>query len=378
MRFFSIVIVLAIFGTIGMANAANAVSSESTHAMVNAVVPIPRLQKNIDFSDFLSRPIVKKLTFSPDGRYLAIVYRLASSPTDIVVWDMQRDKKQSHIRCLYDYGDMSDHELLWSRDGKIISFGAKRQWDPMTGDSLPDNPAIGRASRLNKDGSKMLTIVGAIGEPSYIYIYNTKDWTLQKLYVDGLAVQRAAWTAEDKIMVGVNGTKKTVNKTIDGRLLAPFDVGLRLLDPSGKSPTKTIWFPAVPDDRPRYYPWKQAVDVDLSVSNFSANQIALGIGRIINGKTMDILTYYSIDDIVSDKVSPGLGGMVFSVDGKYLFIKAGAWFDGRKPVVNSVIDTRTGKQIAQFGGGDRGIAISPNGQQLAVGDVHSVQIFSLH
>lgn len=69
---------------------------------------------------------------------------------------------------------------------------------------------------------------------------------------------------------------------------------------------------------------------------------------------------------------------MFSVDGKYLFVKAGAWFDGRKPVVNSVIDTRTGKQIAQFGGGDRGIAISPNGQQLAVGDVHSVQIFSLH
>jgi hypothetical protein len=133
----------------------------------------------------------------------------------------------------------------------------------------------------------------------------------------------------------------------------------------------------VPDDRPRYFPWKQAVDVDLTVTNFAGNQIALGIGRIINGKTLDILTYYSLEDIESDKVSPGLGGMVFSLDGRYLFIKGGAWFDGRKPVVNSVIDTSNGKQVAQFGGGDRGIAISPNGKQLAIGNVHSVQIFNI-
>ncbi|MBV6754792.1 hypothetical protein KV580_31215 [Pseudomonas chlororaphis] len=357
-----------------MSNLANAAPSNT---MTNVTVPMPRLQKTIDFSDFLSSPIVKKLTFSPDGRYLAIVYNLASSSTDIIVWDIQRDKKQSHIHCLYDYGDMSDHDLLWRRDGKVISFGAKQQWDPMTGDSLPDNPAIGRAARLNKDGSKMLTIVGAIGEPSYIYIYDTRDWTLQKLYVDGLAVQRAAWTAEDKIMVGVNGTRETLNKNIDGRLLIHPDVGLRLIDPSGREPTKAVWFPAVPDERPHYFPWKQAIDVDLSVTNFSVNQIALGIGRIIDGKTMSILTYYSIEDIVSDKVSPGIGGMAFSLDGKYLFIKAGAWFDGRKPVVNSIIDTSTGKQVAQFGGGDRGIAMSPSGKQLAIGNVHSVQIFSL-
>ena len=376
-RLHSILITLALLGVIGMTNQANAAPSESTTTMVNVAVPLPKLQKTIDFDGFISVSVLKKIAFSPDGRYLAIVYNPALSQTDIVVWDVQLDRKQSHIHCPSDYGDLSYLDLLWSRDSKVISFGAKRQWDPMTGDSLPDNPAIGRASRLNKDGSKMLSIVGAIGEPSYIYIYDTKDWTLQKLYVDGLAVQRAAWTAEDKIMVGVNGTKQTVNKTMDGRLLAPFDVGLRLLDPSGKSPTKSIWFPAVPDDRPRYYPWKQAIDVDLSVSNFAANQIALGIGRIINGKTMDILTYYSIDDIVSDKVSPGVGGMVFSPDGQYLFIKAGAWFDGREPVVNSVIDTHSGKQVAQFGGGDRGIAINPNGKQLAIGNVHSVQIFGL-
>ncbi|MPQ70473.1 MULTISPECIES: hypothetical protein [unclassified Pseudomonas] len=377
MKLYSTLIALTVLGVIVMTNQVDAASGESAAMKVNLAVPLPKLQKTIDFSDFLSKPIVKKLTFSPEGRYLAIVYNLDFSSTDIVVWDMQHDKKQSHIHCPYDYGDMSDHDLLWSRDGKIISFGAKRQWDPMTGDSLPDNPAIGRASRLNKDGSKMLTIVGAIGEPSYIYIYDTKNWTLQKLYVDGLAVQRAAWTAEDKIMVGVNGTKKTVNKTMDGRLLAPFDVGLRLLDPSGKSPTKAVWYPAVADNRPGYYPWKQAVDVDLSVGTFAANQIALGIGRIISGETMDILTYYSMDDIVSDKVSPGVGGLAFSPNGEYLFVKAGAWFDGRKPVVNSIIDARTGKQVAQFGGGDRGIAVNPNGKQLAIGNIHSVQIFSL-
>ncbi|MDI2590614.1 hypothetical protein POF45_04090 [Pseudomonas sp. 681] len=377
MKCYSTVFALTIFGIVGMCNHASAAPGESSSVLASVVVPTPTFQKTISFGDFFSRPFVEEIVYSPDGRYLAIVYHSAYMQSDIVIWDLQLDKKQSHIHCPFDYGNMSDVHLLWSRDGKVISFGAKRQWDPLTGASLPDNPAIGRSARLNKDGSKMLTIIGAIGEPSYIYIYDTKSWALQKLYVDGLAVKKAAWTSEDKIMVGVSGTIQTLNKNIDGRSLVRPDVGLRLLDPSGKTPTKAVWFPAVPDDRPRYFPWKQAVDVDLTVTNFAGNQIALGIGRIINGKTLDILTYYSLEDIESDKVSPGLGGMVFSLDGRYLFIKGGAWFDGRKPVVNSVIDTSNGKQVAQFGGGDRGIAISPNGKQLAIGNVHSVQIFNI-
>ncbi len=49
----------------------------------------------------------------------------------------------------------------------------------------------------------MLTIVGAIGEPSYIHIYDTPNLgvTESKSMSMGLRLETAAWTAEDKIMV---------------------------------------------------------------------------------------------------------------------------------------------------------------------------------
>jgi len=368
-----------------MSNDTNEVSpSNDTHMVVNTItqVPIPTLKKTIDLSDIGSPMLVKKLTYSPDGRFLAIVIDPMVGNTDIVVWDLQRDIKQSHIHCQGTFSVQNYDDPLWSMDGKIISFGAKRQWNPITGEALPDNSAIGRAARLNKDGSKMLTIVDGPDFKSHIYIYDTRTWEQKKIDVDGLRVESAAWTAEDKIIVGTYPSgmmSKMIGRTLDGHTIKPYDVAIRLIAPSGNQQTKALWFDSVPDDRPNYIPLKQSMNVHLSVSNFATNQIALGEGQIINGKTMDILTYYAVEDMENhnNKVSTGVGGVAFSPDGKYLFIKAGEWFDRRKPVVNSIIDTATGKQLAQFGEGNKGIAISPNGQQLAIGNNTSVQIFSL-
>jgi hypothetical protein len=347
-------------------------------AVASAQVPVPRLEKTIDLSGLGSGIVaVRKATFSPDGRFLAIVAAPAPLKTDIVVWDLQLDRKQSLIHSPFDYGDLWDHDLLWSRDGKVISFGAKRQWDPMTGDALPDNPAIGRAARLNKDGSKMLTIVGAIGQPSYIHIYDTRNWALQKIFVDGLSVQTAAWTAENKIVVGVHVTKETFGKTIDGYTITRgADVALRLLDPAGKELTKAVWFAAVPDDRPKYFPWKQATSVDLSATSFTADIVALGADRLVDGKTLNIITYYTLEELENGSRAGG-GGKVFSEDGKYLYIKDAKWFDNRRPVANAIIDASNGKHIAKFSGGDIGIAISGDGQRLAIGNGNSVEILSI-
>jgi len=396
MNHFPSVIAMAILGANSMMNFAsdffttNALESVSTDEISKTTndnnitrnqedkVPVPHWKKNIDLSDLGNDVIVKKMTYSPDGRYLAIVVNPMHLQTDIVIWDMEPDKKLSHIHCPYNYGDLSDHQLLWSRDGKVISFGAKHQWQALTGIELPDNPAIGRAARLNKDGSKMLTIVGAIGEPSTIHIYDTANWHLQKRYADGFAVETAAWTAEDKILMGVHVTKEVFGKTFDAHTIGHGpDVALRLLDPAGKEPTRALWFPAVPDDRPDYLPWKQSIDVVLSVSNFARNQIALGAGRLIDGNTLAITSYFSIDDIVHDKVSTGTGGMVFDPLGKYLYIKSAMWFDGSRPVENVIINTATGKQVGTFDGGDEGIAIRSDGRQLAIGNQRSVQILDV-
>ena len=350
----------------------NTVTQDST------IPPIPKLQKTIDLSDVIKRNgAVMKMTFSPDSRYLAIVAAPEPGKTDIVVWDLKLDRQQALIHCPPDHHNISVQDILWLQDGKVITFGAKWEWNPMTGEPLPDNPVIGREARLNKDGSKMLTISGPMVGPSYLNIYDTKDWSLQKLYVDGLAVETAAWTAEDKILVGAAVTKETFKKTIDGHFITHGqDVALRLLDPIGKTPTKAVWFPAVPDDRPRYAPWKPSTSVDLTVSSFSRNLIALGANRIVDGNTLKITSYYSLEELENDN-SAGGGGKVFSKDGKYLYIKDAKWFDNRKPVTNAIIDTAAGKPIAQFSGGDRGIAISPNGQQLAIGNDRSVQILNL-
>jgi len=366
--------VLVFLYGLGMAGPVTADSNFSLIDTAKDVIPNLKSQEAIYFDGRLTFSVVEKLAYSPDGHYLAIMYSQSLGQTNIVIWDVLADRKQSQIHCSFDYGLTFHNDVLWDHTGKVISFGIKRQWDAVTGSALPDNPVVGRSARLNETGSKLVTIMGAVGEPSYLYIYDTSDWSVQKIYADGLAVESVAWTRGDKIMVGVMGTRNTINKIIDGRVLAPFDAGIRLLDPTGRDSTRAIWYPAIHDNIPGHAPWRQAVDIELLATNFHFNQVALGGGQIISGDTMAVLTYFSSADIASNKVEPGSGGLAFSLDGKYMFVKAIAWFDNRSPVINSVIDTRSGKKVSEFGGGDRGLAISPDGRHVAIGNVHSVRI----
>lgn len=350
---------------------AQAITSDSSNIKTPTITP----DKTIDFSDV---GYVMKMTFSPDGRYLAVVVDPDSFKTDIVVWDMQLQKRQSHIHCEYNYGIMRDHDLLWSRDGKVLSFGAVRQWDAMTGASLPNNPVIGRAARLNKDGTKLLTIVGAIGDPSYIHVYDTDNWALQKIYTDGLSVETAAWTAENKIVIGVSGANR-IGETVDGHLIKTgYEVALRLLDPSGKTPTIGVWFPANPrEEGSKYGKWKKSFDINDALSNFKLNKIALGAGQFIDGKTLAVTNYYSKKEIYDGVTPLGTTGWKFTPDGKFLLLKNGVVVDGSRPTLNAIIDTTSNKSVAQFVGGDMGIDIHPDGMIFAMGDTHSVKIFNI-
>jgi len=81
------------------------------------------------------------------------------------------------------------------------------------------------------------------------------------------------------------------------------------------------------------------------------------------------------------KFHPGTGGMAYSSDGKYLFLKDSGWFNSREPVTNVIIDAVNFKEIAKFGGEQgsnyRGIAVSPDGKMLALGHRDSVQILNM-
>ena len=370
----------ALYQTARAADGAPSTSSNTAHT---AQISIPKLTRTIDLSHIGSVVAVRKLSFSPSGRYLAIVVDPELGKTDIVIWDMKTGKTQSHVHCPYQYGVLADHDLLWIRDGKVISFGAKRQWDPMTGESLPDNPAIGRAARLNKDGTKMLTIVGAVGDPSYIHVYDTRTWELNKLYQDGLSVVTAAWTADDNIVVGAGLTHGLYSKVIDGyKPQRRQDVALRLVDSSGKQATKTKWFPAIPtadEKHPFRFGFPPA---GVGTPNFVRNKVFSAFGIVIDGKTLEIDKFSGFDSFIQAGYDvPGGFGIALSPDGTLIYLR-GAYFKygGHEPIMNSIADSATGRPLLKFGpiptGGD-GFSISPDGSILVVGLESSVQVFNI-
>lgn len=374
---FAIVASMAILPT--LAQGADETSSMMENPTAATQIPEPRLVGKIDLSHIGSVVAIRKLSFSPDSRYLGIVVDPELGKTDIVVWDMEKGKPQSHIHCPYQYGILADHDLLWSRDGKVISFGAKRQWNPMTGEALPDNPAIGRAARLNKDGTKMLTIVGALGQPSYIYVYDTQTWDVQKIYLDGFFPISANWTASNKIFIGANLSHELYLRKTDGyQAKNPYDHAYRLLDPSGKNAPKTLWFPAK-ETGDLKKPFAYSSDVGTVVNiNPASNQILLSSGIIINGDTLAIdRTHQSFFQHIFDAEF----GFLISNDGKKMYTKGALFkYGGHNPTPNRIIDLSTKKVVAEFGGliddGD-GFSLSNNGKNLAIGNASVIQLYQV-
>ncbi|RDU98756.1 WD40 repeat domain-containing protein [Trinickia dinghuensis] len=316
-------------------------------------------------------PIVKKMSFSPDGRYLGLVETTSESATDIVVWDIAANKEQARIHCDFNYADLPWEKLLWLQGGKVVTFGDGAQWDAMSGKALPDNPARGRMARLNKDGTKMLGISGTIGDPSTIFVYDTRTWVEHKIDVDGLYVGAAAWTADDKIIALVSETADSRGKVANGHDVKPYDTAIRLIDPSGKTSTRDVWFAGERTGNPQI-PLRDAFSVESDMEpNFAKNEVFLDSGRVIDGTTLAVRPY-ALEETAGIAISP---------DGRWLFAKGMTSVDPTlKPVLNTIVDTASGRAISQFSGGMEhlgGIAASPNGQWLAIGDENSVFLFNL-
>ena len=362
-----------------MAAYSNMTFGNATSSDVAGQVVMPKLDKKIDLTTVgSSDSTVKKMTFSPDGRYLGIVESPDILRTDIVVWDLQLGKAQSHIHCAYNFAALPGYDLLWNRDGTVISFGAAEQWDAMTGAALPNNPAVGQSAKLNRDGSKLLTIMTKV-DGSYIYVYDTKTWALQKLYLDGLTVETAAWTADDRILAGVSVTRNLLGQKFDVRTVTgQYDTAMRLIDPSNKEVTKAVWFPAESTGDPKS-PFTYAFPIGShGISNFVTNQLFLDAGFVIDGTTLKVSRYQSFD---KDDIAPGSFGMGFSGDGRYLYLKGASFsFGGHAAIKNSVVDVASGTPVLQFRGAmdnEGGLAVSPDGKHLALGDADSISIFNL-
>lgn len=140
-------------------------------------VRVPQLKfwRSIALQDEGRNSWVKALTFSPDGQYLAIVDNPAPIKTDVLIWDLQRNTVQARISGLPDFGDSPQTLLLWSPEGKYLTFGRSwgrdshiiQFWDPMSGQLVREAPISTNWSQFNGDGTKLLTTAGTGEHPAF-------------------------------------------------------------------------------------------------------------------------------------------------------------------------------------------------------------------
>lgn len=340
------------------------------------------------------------MAYSPDGNYLAIVDVVGTFATHITVWNLQNNKLQAHTeRLSQDFGVYPYATLSWTPDGKYITFGFggnKRPiqfWSAQTGLIATQAPASVTAMSLqfNKQGTKAIASRGGVGSQK-LRIYDTTSWEFQEFDEGDMYVQQAVWAPNDKVLafgywkprnMHPDDAVTLASNAADGAAQQN-DVIARLIDPSGHVADQTKVL--IPSEQKyiqgsnRPYRQSQMQSPMFVVSSPGGEVVALGLGYIVDGQTMDIVTYVSQDDINKHNLPNVLQprNVAISPDGNYLYLKGEAPEESSEAARNLILDARSGKQLLWFNGGTGGIAIRPDGKQLAVGDVHLIKLFHIN
>lgn len=318
----------------------------------------------------------------PNSRYLAIIDNPTVGSSSVIIWDLQLGKEQTRITGLPPYGGYPQVELLWSPDGKYITFGTGLPilfWDPLSGKiakELRVEPPV-RWARYNKDGTKLLVNREPLGGHGGFRIYDTRNWTYRDYGDDGLLIEALSWTADDMVLVAGEWPKFSIGRTLEGIAPQMSDALARLIDPSGRQPPRTVLLASGSPHQVKTGGTEETVLLqsfwpDWAVANYNTNRISLGVGKIIDAGSLAVLNFASDDDIRTGKIPAG--GQAFSPDGNFLYL-LGISLDGKARSL--VLNAATGKPVGTFPGGHRGLAASPDGHRIAVGNGRVVNVYDV-
>jgi WD40 repeat protein len=326
---------------------------------------------------------VKDLAFSPDGRYLAIFGNLDAISRWLVIWDVAA---KHEIARMTDIGAGFETNprlaILWAQDNSFVTLGMSfkddpnnpaspwqmRLWNPLTGEKIRDVNVRAWYATLNRDGTELLTASGFTNHAEF-RIYDTRTWAFREypgneiLYGEGTL----AWTAQNQVFAAGPWYGTPVLPD-----LQPNDILARVIDPSGQVSAQTLLLaPSKPAAVPTQG-WVGTFDPRWSAVDEVGNKIAVGRGtiKVLSGDSLRVLYTYS----PLDWAHLAAGRFVFSPDGKYLYILS----DHAVAQTESVIlDAETGRPIGRFPGGTAGLAVSPDGHWLAIGDGAFIKIFAV-
>jgi len=339
---------------------------------------------------------VMQLAFSPDGKYLAIVDVASPGNTDVIIWNLSEDKKQSLISIKGTFfGEDPTDILQWAPNGEYVTFtygdGTDNRpmvcWNPETGEVEKKIPILSGGARFNISGSEMAVPLGRT-----LRVYDTRSWAYKDFQDDHYRIDSIVWISKDRLLMigawrskGLGARQETAEEhkfSTEGIPLRSGEFVARIFDASGgKIIRTTALFPShsrsgsVEADPTAslvpYYP-------RFLVSSYKEPKVALGVGGILDAMTLDVFTYATFEDIRSRKfpiTSNDDQNVAMSPDGKYIFLKGEA--KDNDSANNVIVDAYTGKILLLFKGGQCGIAVSPDNRILAAGWGKNVEMFNL-
>jgi WD40 repeat protein len=357
-----------------------------------------------------------RLAFSPDGNFLAIGDQ--SSP-NIIVWDIKDRNRRSTIyaRSGAGYGGRFAHwdnkqTILWSPDGGFITNGIgiahangdpTRQevenkiefWDPMTGKVLKLLDGYAPYGRLNNDGSKLLSVAEKHNE---FYVFNIPNSTKETYQTQGVVVTGLTWAASDDIVV--IGTAVAVPNwgsasMLNGEKPEPGTLVAQIFPRSKTAGIKTLQLAAPVSDKKTTAHSVPAFSVHNVVMNSVTNRVAVEFSGFIDGKNSFVMggnggdvhkttgvamievnelkvSFWKFNDELSDLYSDS-GSITFSPDGRYLFI-----LSQDINVGGVILNAKTGAVIGKLPYSEfSGIAVSPDGTLVAIGQGRRVELYTL-